>query len=111
MGTGVTPVSVHPGIVLTSQPEWLTTGVLGMLFRAFAVDKTVSQGAATVLYACLEPSLAQPEKRGSYLADCAIARPSTAEARDPSGEGAKALWAVTEAQLKDALSRESAPGH
>ena len=105
-GTRVTPVSVHPGIIVTSQPKWLTTGLIGAVFRLAFVDKTVEEGAATTLYACLEPSLAEACNRGAYLADCDIAAPFTAEARDPGGVVGRALWAVTEAQLREALDRE-----
>lgn len=105
-GTRVTPVSVHPGIIVTSQPKWLTTGLVGAVFRLAFVDKTVEEGAATTLYACLEPSLAEACNRGAYLEDCDVAVPGTAEARDPGGGTGRALWAITEAQLREALDCE-----
>ena len=105
-GSQITAVSVHPGIVETSQPVWLRTGILGALFRAFVVDKTVSQGAATTLYACLDPSLSEQSTRGAYLSDCSVAQPSTSEARDASGENGEALWAATEEELSSACKCE-----
>ena len=110
-GTGVTAVSVHPGVIATNlfaaHNKAAATGVVGALFRTFIVDKSIPQGAATTLYACLEPTLAQSENRGTYLADCAIKQPSTVQAQDADGSIGRALWASTDAQLQAALALES----
>lgn len=79
------------------------SAVAKSLFRALIVDKSIPQGAATTLYACLEPSLADQALRGSFLVDCAIAQPKTKETQDVDGSARRALWAATEAQLQEAL--------
>ena len=61
---------------------------------------TLSQGAATSVYAATAPELAG--KSGAYLADCNICDP-TPQAQD--AELAKKLWSVTERQLQDPAAR------
>ena len=102
--TGVTAVSLHPGVIATNLARHIgLSSITSALFKALVVDKTIPQGAATTLYACLEPSLAEPAARGSYLSDCAVTTPMTPQAQDADGAVRKALWEATEAQLRDAL--------
>ena len=68
------------------------------------MDKSIAQGAATTLYGCLEPALAEPALRGSYLSDCAVVLPSL-EGQDLDKVKRKALWQATEEQLQEALKR------
>jgi NAD(P)-dependent dehydrogenase (short-subunit alcohol dehydrogenase family) len=73
-GSGVTATALHPGMVTTElgrdRKGWLV--LLGIVVRPFM--KTAEQGAATTLYAATCPDPSQPG--GSYLADCAPARPA-----------------------------------
>lgn len=108
----VVAVSVHPGVIATNlardipfiKGDGVVPTVARSFFNTFIVDKSIPQGAATTLYACLEPRLAEPALRGSYLADCAVAAPD-AEAEDAGKTLRKALWAVTEEQLAAALAK------
>ena len=77
---------------------FLVNGCLKTFVNTVISDKSIAQGAATTLYACLEPSLANPDLRGSYLSDCAVAAPSKA-GQDADHTLRKALWDVTAAQV------------
>jgi len=85
--SGVTSAALHPGIVTTElardQRGWQRW--LGIVVWPFM--KTAAQGAATTLYAATRPD--PLEAGGSYLADCAPARPHKL-AGDPDLEGR--LW-------------------
>ena len=59
---------------------------------AMPAFKTIEQGAATSVYACVAPELA--ERGGTYLSDCAIAQPS---AWANSDENAERLWTLSQA--------------
>ena len=67
------------------------------IFETFFVDKSIGQGAATTLYACLAPDRVS----GEYYFDCAL-KVADAEGLDKDGKLRKALWDATEAQLKAA---------
>lgn len=96
----ITALSVHPGVIRT--PLWRNTpasnAVGGALLSLFLTDKSVEQGAATTVYACLSPECGRPDYAGAYLADCEVKVPSTA-GRDEDGSLRKALWSATEEQL------------
>jgi hypothetical protein len=68
-------------------------GVVGAIFKVVGKPfmKSIPQGAATSVYAATAPDLAG--KSGSYLSNCAVAKP-TAEGRDDAI--AEKLWAVSE---------------
>ena len=110
--TKVVAVSVHPGVIRTNlarhismlQGDGIGAAVGRAVFGALIVDKTIPQGAATTLFGCLEPRLAEPALRGAYLADCGVAAPN-AEGEDADKALRRALWAATEAQLKEALAK------
>ncbi|KAG8458924.1 hypothetical protein KFE25_004258 [Diacronema lutheri] len=95
---GVRSVSVHPGVIRT--PLWKhvpgASWIGGALISAFIADKSIEQGAATTVYACLSPECGRDDHAGVYLSDCAIAVPN-AHARDPALRAA--LWEATEQQL------------
>ena len=61
------------------------------------MDKSIGQGAATTLFACLSPDILS----GEYYSDCAV-KVADAEGVDADGKLRKALWEATEAQLKAA---------
>lgn len=67
-------------------------------------SKTIPQGAATTIWACVAPRAGTPGVRGAYLADCGPANP-TAAGRDESKELRQKLWQVTEQQLKEAVEK------
>lgn len=82
-----------------------------MGFGAWAMDvygaimgdaKTIPQGAATTLTACLDPALVAHS--GSYLSDCRITETSP-HCQDSSGELRNALWRVTASDISEALKR------
>lgn len=102
----ITVASLHPGIIATNlgrHMALLKNPLVGVIFRTFILDKTIGQGAATTLYACLSPDVIN----GSYLADCR-AGDADEEGTDASGAKRKALWAATETQLAEALAKGAA---
>lgn len=102
-GTNVTSVSVHPGVIATNL--WRTSGaLLTMIVDMFVMDKTIPQGAATTLYACVAPEVAEETMRGAYLVDCHASRPRTECARDEDGKLRKALWTVASAEIAEVVS-------
>jgi NAD(P)-dependent dehydrogenase (short-subunit alcohol dehydrogenase family) len=106
-GTKVAALALHPGVIKTSLARHMSLGAaLSFVFEHVVVDKTVPQGASTTLFACLEPSLDEADKRGSYLDSCAVATPNAA-ARDEALR--KALWDATERDIKAALAAAPPP--
>merc|ERR1712087_588645 len=95
-GSNVLSVSLHPGVIRT--PLWRHGNrALTWLLHRFIIDKDVSQGAATSLYACLADGI----PAGSYLSDCKVAMPNEA-CEDASGSARKALWDLSERLIADA---------
>jgi retinol dehydrogenase 12 len=101
VGTHVTAVSVHPGVIQTNL--WRASAFNRLLGR-FIKDKTVPQGAATTLYGCLSPRMDTLGTRGAYLSDCAPVLPSK-EGEDADKKLRQELWKVTEEQLDAALAK------
>lgn len=96
VGSLLGAVSLHPGVIQT--PLWRNFDERQQAAAAASMStKTIEQGAATTVFACLAPDW-QP---GAYLNDCAVARPSPL-VEDADGSLRKALWEVTEAQLAKA---------
>ena len=96
----VTVASLHPGIIATNLARHMTmlrNPLVRWIFSTFIVDKSIAQGAATTLFACLSPAVVS----GEYYSDCALG-PVDEEGRDAGGAKRKALWLATEAQLKAA---------
>jgi NAD(P)-dependent dehydrogenase (short-subunit alcohol dehydrogenase family) len=110
--TRVVALSLHPGVIATNlarhisllQGDGVGATLARTLMRNLIIDKTIPQGASTSLFALLEPSLAEPALRGSYLSDCAVATPND-EGVDAAKTGRRALWAATEEQLAAALAK------
>ena len=96
---GAAAFSVHPGVIATplwredQGPAFLAKVPFLPRLSAFLprllADRTVAQGAATTLFACLAPGLAA-SFNGAYLTDCDVGVPSAAILRDPSLSGR--LW-------------------
>jgi NAD(P)-dependent dehydrogenase (short-subunit alcohol dehydrogenase family) len=106
-GSKVTAVSVHPGVIRTPLWRHIPGASFGAgLFVSLFADKSIEQGAATTVYACLAPECARPDYAGAYLSDCSVAVPS-ADGRDASLR--KALWKTTEEQLAAAGFPVAAP--
>jgi retinol dehydrogenase-12 len=101
----ITALSVHPGVIATNLTRHIITdknSFTHSAFKAFITDKTIGQGAATTLYACLAPEL--EEHGGAYLSDCTIANDKlTSEALDKDCRKRVALWDITEQQIQGAL--------
>lgn len=94
----VLSVSLHPGVIAT--PLWRHGNrLLTWLLHKIIIDKDVSQGAATSIYAAFAPRDALPP--GSYLADCAVATPNEA-CIDADKTSRAALWSSSEALLEAA---------
>lgn len=81
-------VSVHPGVIKTNLWRETPLGggpvarVLAALPFQLQLQKSIPQGAATQLYACVAPRIESDlGMSGAYLVDCAVAMPSVA-ARD-----------------------------
>ena len=72
----VTSVSVHPGVIKSNlwnkYVPWFVTQFMGI----FWFDKSIPQGAATIIWGCLAPHLSEDIYRGAYLSDCDIISPS-----------------------------------
>lgn len=70
-------------------------------------DKSIPQGAATTLFACIAAEVVERDDayRGAFLSDCRVSTPSTT-AQDASGALRERLWQVTEEQLQEALKAE-----
>lgn len=107
--TKVAALSLHPGVISTGIQRNLGA-VVSALVGALVVDKTIPQGAATTLYACLDPALDAPDKRGAYLLDCALAVPTTAAGRDEDRALRRALWERSESDVKAALAAGATAG-
>jgi hypothetical protein len=71
-----------------------------MVLSFFIADKSIPQGAATSVYACLSPRAVESDHRGAYLMDCGPAAPSKA-ACDPALR--EAFMGESEKQLDDAM--------
>lgn len=102
----VTAVSVHPGVI---QTNLFNKSFLNRLISWFIADKTIPQGAATTVYACVAPRISLPDMRGAYLRDCGPYPPSTSQCIDETGEERQKLWEVTEKQLGEALQQAGLP--
>ena len=83
---------------MISTPLWRHNNwLLTKLFLRFITNKSVPQGAATSVYACLADNL----PAGSYLSDCDVAAPNE-ECEDADGSLRKALWALSEKLVAEA---------
>jgi NAD(P)-dependent dehydrogenase (short-subunit alcohol dehydrogenase family) len=102
----LTAVSVHPGVIRTNlwRASWVNR-ILGFL----AKDKTIPQGAATTVWACVCPRVMTEGLRGAYLSDCSPISPSTAICRDEDGTIRDQLWLVSQQELQKALKKEELP--
>jgi NAD(P)-dependent dehydrogenase (short-subunit alcohol dehydrogenase family) len=100
-------VSLHPGTVRTNygSQSHLPWGTRLLFWCISWFCSSLARGTNTVLFACLDPGLATPALRGSYITGCAVA-PCSKEAQDPAL--CQSLWEITEKQLAAALAAEAA---
>jgi NAD(P)-dependent dehydrogenase (short-subunit alcohol dehydrogenase family) len=93
--------SVHPGVIATDLWRRMHKAVLW--FVSFVImDKTVAQGAATTLFACLSKDA--NDLRGQYLLDCAVGLPNIA-GRDEDALCRNALYKVTHEELDNKVKK------
>ena len=103
---GASAFSVHPGVIRTNlwrEPQggisfFGVDKLFGRILPRLVADKTIEQGAATTLYACLAPRL-DKTFNGAYLADCDVAVPN-AKLSNPVLRDS--LWKATMDQLSAA---------
>lgn len=101
-GTLMTSCSLHPGIVQTAlwRSSFFSTGVGASILGTFMSNKTIPQGAATTIYACLSPTIMN-EERGAYLVDCKATPPTCEQGRDVNGTLRKEFWKTVENQINE----------
>jgi NAD(P)-dependent dehydrogenase (short-subunit alcohol dehydrogenase family) len=104
-GTALTSCSLHPGIIHTAlwRSSFFSSGIGSSILSTFMSNKTIPQGAATTLYACLSPTI-MTEDRGAYLVDCRATPPSCEQGKDVNGTLRKELWKTMEQQIKEKIS-------
>ncbi|KAJ3598206.1 hypothetical protein NHX12_001717 [Muraenolepis orangiensis] len=93
-GTGVTALSLHPGVIRTELGRHIESWfpLLGVLLTApsMLLMKTPSQGAQTTIYCAVTPGL--ENLSGGYFSDCKEKRAAEV-ARD--NDAARKLWDVS----------------
>jgi retinol dehydrogenase-12 len=90
-GTGVTTYALHPGVIKTELARNYGSCLESMYACCFGCClKTPVQGAATTLYCCLEPTIA--DHTGRYYSGC---HETTASSHATDAELAEKLWAVS----------------
>jgi NAD(P)-dependent dehydrogenase (short-subunit alcohol dehydrogenase family) len=99
---GVTAYAVHPGMIVTDLYRHLPDEERSALENRPAssdgtATKTVSQGAATIVWAATADGIPS----GSYLADCAVAE-AAPHATDP--EDVARLWTWSEEQVGETFT-------
>lgn len=89
---GRTANAVHPGVIATNLARHLPSAMRAVFALAVPlVLKTIPQGAATQMWAAVNPATAK--LRGEYLADCNVAKPSAYAQDDALAER---LWVESE---------------
>jgi NAD(P)-dependent dehydrogenase (short-subunit alcohol dehydrogenase family) len=103
--TQVQAVCLHPGIIPTNLARHIIIPSVPVVKVAGAkgFDKTIPQGAATTMYACLSPDLDSKTMSGSYLQDCAVEIPSLEAAQSKTLRDD--LWDLTEREVDIAVSK------
>jgi WW domain-containing oxidoreductase len=105
-GTARVANSVHPGVIHTNLNRHMNPAV--EMFYALAKPislKTVSEGAATEVWAAVHPDAGRIS--GEYLADCNVATPRKLALDSALAEK---LWSVSE-ELAHELSESSGPAN
>ena len=101
----VTCLSLHPGVITAtglSRNMNLGPWVMDVYGWITGDAKSIEQGAATTVMACLDPALVQHS--GAYLCDCKLKKTSE-HCRDVSREVRRALWHASVADIAGALKK------
>lgn len=100
--TQITSCSVHPGVIQTAlwRSSFFSSGIGASILGSIMSNKTIPQGAATTIYACLSPTIFN-EDRGAYLVDCQNTKPSCAQGCDVDGKLRKELWNKIESEINE----------
>lgn len=107
---GVRAFSVHPGGIRTELGRHMTPDLVGRLLATMGTDggirwKTPDQGAATTVWAALEPALvaSDADRGGSYCEDCHVAAIESDDRRSEGvaprvldAERAMRLWEISD---------------
>jgi len=104
-GSNICCLSLHPGVIATGLSKHLGPVISHVILPLLIADKNVSQGAATTIAACFDPSFDTTQKRGSYLSDCQIIEPNE-QCQDVSKTLRKQLWDQTEKEINAALQQK-----
>ena len=75
---------------------------MNRMIKYVVAMKTIPQGAATTVWACVAPRVSTESMRGAFLADCGPIPPNE-EGQDKDGILRDKLWQVTESQINEAL--------
>ena len=100
-GTNITAVAVHPGVIQTNL--W-NQSLISKLIGNLITSKTIPQGAATTIFACVAPRVGTDCLRGAYLEDCSPSLPSKS-GQDEDKILRNKLWTATEEQLAFATKK------
>mmetsp|Transcript_23067 Transcript_23067/g.33774 ORF Transcript_23067/g.33774 Transcript_23067/m.33774 type:complete len:331 (+) Transcript_23067:76-1068(+) len=102
-GTKMTAVSVHPGVIQTNlwRSSFFSGGIASSFLGSVMANKTIPQGAATTIWACLSPTVLE-EDRGAYCCDCKPVVPSV-NGQDSDGTMRKELWRVVDEQISEVV--------
>jgi retinol dehydrogenase-12 len=95
-GSGVTAVSLHPGVIRTELMRHIPWAETAMAVTAPVVNvftKSPWEGAQTQLYAALAPEAEVAPLAGAYLADCRAVASSNGAATDD--QLAESFWAAS----------------
>jgi NAD(P)-dependent dehydrogenase (short-subunit alcohol dehydrogenase family) len=101
-GTPITACSLHPGIIQTAlwRSSFFASGIGASILGSLMSNKTIPQGAATTMFACLSPTIMN-EDRGAYLVDCQASPPACEQGKDVKGTLRKELWNTIEKEINE----------
>lgn len=102
----ISAVSLHPGEIQTNL--WRASFV-NRIIGSFLTKKTIPQGAATTVWACVCPRVETEGLQGQYLADCGPTVPTSACCKDATGSVREKLWKASWEDVNDALKKVGLP--
>lgn len=118
-GSSVAAIALHPGVILSTGlaqyvmgPDksimWGMVQYPKMWYGSLTEpSKTIAQGAATTVFACLAPigHATREVSKGAYYADCALSTPANGMVHAKAGdvELAEALWTRSEQAVASVL--------
>eukprot|EP00597_Dinobryon_sp_UTEXLB2267_P009297 CAMPEP_0170095734 /NCGR_PEP_ID=MMETSP0019_2-20121128/28139_1 /TAXON_ID=98059 /ORGANISM="Dinobryon sp., Strain UTEXLB2267" /LENGTH=349 /DNA_ID=CAMNT_0010317535 /DNA_START=47 /DNA_END=1096 /DNA_ORIENTATION=- len=102
----ISAVCLHPGEIQTNL--WRASFV-NRIAGSFLTKKTIPQGAATTVWACVCPRVETEGLQGQYLADCGPKVPTTACCKDATGSEREKLWKASWEDVNNALKKIGLP--